>query len=195
MFDRILPREQFKGIGISDCLRIYEQHFTKAQKCWTHFLRKAIKLMLLHPEDTRYQPFFDELFAIFAAATAAKERMQQSAARAEKAATVTELKERIRSLCTDRETKLNKDTDKDFREFVNLQKLLIRNIDGLFTFIFIAEVDPTNNAAERGLRKTAQARNNYRTSKTDYGAKRRTIVSVHPFEMKGASLRTDDSMV
>lgn len=48
--------------------------------------------------------------------------------------------------------------------------------DELFTFVLHREVEPTNNISERMFRDTAQARNTNRTSKTEAGAKRRSVI-------------------
>ena len=45
--ETILPPEVFTGIGVSDHAAVYG-HFARAQKCWAHLLRKAIKLALLY---------------------------------------------------------------------------------------------------------------------------------------------------
>jgi hypothetical protein len=178
VLDRILPRKLFKGTGISDCYKIYEKRFTTAQKCWAHFLRKAIKLMLMYPEKKQYHDFFKELYKIFVEAKEIKEKSDK------KTEEVKKLEERIKRLCIENERKLLKDTLKDEREFVNLQKNLTRNIKDLFTFVIIKEVEPTNNNAEQGVRHVARARNNYQTSKTKKGAKRHSIIASVLFSLK-----------
>jgi transposase len=175
VLDKILPRETFKGIGITDCYKIYENYFPKAQKCWAHFLRKIIKLMLLHPGKQHYRRFFESLYRIF---SKAKELKQDSKlTHKQKKQKVEDLKQKIHTLCTEKDTKMSKDTLKDTREFVNLQKNLMRNNNDLFTFVLHKEVEPTNNRAEQALRFTAKARNNYQTSKTAKGSKRRSIIA------------------
>ena len=154
--------------------RIYVNRFEKAQKCWAHFLRKAIKLMLLYPEKDEYRAFFEKLFEIFTAGKKFKQKEKLNDKQKENKVKI--LQSKILTICKEKETKLSKTTDKDWREFVNLQKNLVRNLDDLFTFVMISEVEPTNNRAERGFRKTALARNNYQTSKTKKGAKRRSII-------------------
>ncbi len=66
---------------------------------------------------------------------------------------------------------------KEHREFVNLQKLLVKNIGDLFTFVLEKNVDPTSNLIEQALRKTALQRNAYQTSKSDAGAFRKSILT------------------
>jgi transposase len=175
VLDSILPRKEFKGIGVSDGYRIYEKYFKEAQKCWAHFLRKIIKLMLLYPEKKQYKAFFESLFEIFNKGK--KLKQDSKLTHKQKKQEVDLLKEQIQTLCTEKDTKINKDTPKDWREFVNLQKNLMRNINDLFTFVLHEGVEPTNNKAEQGLRFTAKARNNYQTSKTVKGSKRRSVIA------------------
>jgi transposase len=175
ILDLILPRNSFKGIGVSDCLKIYEKRFTQAQKCWAHFLRKAIELMLTHQHHQEYRRFFEELYAIFTDGRKAQD--DEALTEHQRKETVASLQARIAQLCTRHEEKIPKETEKDEREFINLQKRMMRNIDDLFTFVLIPEVEATNNRAERGFRKTAKARNNYQTSKTKKGADRRSTIA------------------
>ena len=175
ILDSILPRSKFKGIGISDCYKIYENYFRSSQKCWAHFLRKIIKLMLLHPNKKKYKLFFENLFELFKEGKLIKR--DQALTRKRKEEKVEDLKRKITSICKEKDAKLKKRTPKDRREFVNLQKNLIRNLNDLFTFVLHKEVEPTNNAAEQGLRFTAKARNNYQTSKTPKGSRRRSVIA------------------
>lgn len=178
VLDRILPRERFRGVGSSDCYKIYENRFKVAQKCWAHFLRKAIKLMLLYPEKKPYEKFFKSLYGIFTDAKALK--LQDT----KKDDGIVLLEERVKTLCTENERKLTKQTLKDEREFVNLQKNLIRNLKDLFTFVRITAVEPTNNTAEQGLRHVARSRNNYQTSKSKAGAERHSVLASVFFSLK-----------
>ena len=41
----VLDKTLFEGVLVSDDALVY-QNFSKAQKCWAHLLRKAIKLTL-----------------------------------------------------------------------------------------------------------------------------------------------------
>src|SRR3954449_9256417 len=64
VLEEILP-EDFGGIGVSDDYAVYRERFGQGQKCWAHLLRKAIALMLAHPEDSHYRQFFEHLLAVF----------------------------------------------------------------------------------------------------------------------------------
>ena len=66
--DRILPPDLFDGIGVSDDAAVYRNRFARAQKCWAHLLRKAIRLALLYPRKRRYQSFLDQLLELYTVA-------------------------------------------------------------------------------------------------------------------------------
>jgi transposase len=175
VLDAILPRDLFMGIGVTDCLKIYEKRFKRAQKCWAHFLRTAIKLMLDCPQSKEYKAFLKELYAIFKEGRKAQQDNALTDAQREEIALA--LQTRITALCHRAGEKIPKKAKKEQREFLNLQKRLMRNIDDLFTFVLVPQVEATNNRAERGFRKTAKARNNYQTSKTKKGADRRSVIA------------------
>ncbi|HEY9640447.1 MAG TPA: hypothetical protein V6C57_08185, partial [Coleofasciculaceae cyanobacterium] len=60
--------------------------------------------------------------------------------------------------------------------FLRLQHELITGIDALFVFVAHPQVEPTNNRSERNLRREAEVRKGGRTSKTQKGAGRRSII-------------------
>jgi hypothetical protein len=64
---QILDPATFAGTVISDDAAVYA-NFMQAQKCWAHFLRKAIKLTLMEPANTAYRQFTDRLLEIYHAA-------------------------------------------------------------------------------------------------------------------------------
>jgi transposase len=59
--DSILPPDVFDGVGVSDDAAVYRGRFARAQKCWAHLLRKAIRLAMLYPRTKTYQRFLDQL--------------------------------------------------------------------------------------------------------------------------------------
>jgi transposase len=182
---QILDPATFAGIVISDDAAVYT-NFSKAQKCWAHLLRKAIKLTLLEPTNDEYRRFTDRLLEIYRAACRVKrDRRLGDAGRARK---VAELDDEILDLCgpvwgaglPPREGPAN-----DYRLLVNeLMRLMLGR--QLFTFVTASPVEMprgealpvpgTNNEAERTLRSAAEARKTGRTSKTLRGARRRTVV-------------------
>lgn len=175
---RLLPKDSFAGIIVSDDAAVY-QGFTKAQKCWAHLIRKAIRFTLLQPDNAEYKDFLEGLLAVFRKAkrAAADQRLKNEG----RAARVAELFDDICELCFARCGEENcqpKADDETDREFHNLAHEVARLLcdEELFTFVLHPEADATNNEAERSLRGAAQDRRTGRTSKTLRGAQRRTIL-------------------
>jgi hypothetical protein len=173
--ETILPPDVFGGIAVSDNAAVYG-HFARAQKCWAHLLRKAIKLALLYPRKRTYQRFLDGLLKLYqdAKRAAADQRLGASGRQQR----VAEFEDRLWDLCLPhwRQTTANlKPHERDFANLVNelLDLLLDKE---LFTFVLEPTVEPTNNRTERLQRSPALDRKAGRTSKTAAGAERRTII-------------------
>ncbi len=183
--EQILNPETFAGIVISDDAAVYG-HFSKAQKCWAHLLRKAIKLTLMDPENEDYRHFTDRLLEIYRAACRVQRDKRLSNAGRERK--VDDLEDEILDLCLDlwgAELPPGEGPANDYRLLVNeLMRLMLAK--ELFTFVTAAPVKTpkgetmpvggTNNEAERTLRSAAEARKTGRTSKTPSGARRRTVI-------------------
>lgn len=172
--EEVLSRE-FDGTVITDFFSAYEKYFKGQQKCWAHLLRTMIRLMLQHPEQKEYKTFFDQLHAIFVAGK--KAQKNETFTEIQRQRNVILLQKKLRKLCARHEEKIPADACDDLRDFLNLQKRMIKYMDSLFTFVLHPEVEPTNNRAEQGFRKTSKARNNYQTSKTERGARRRSVLA------------------
>ena len=176
VLDEILPEDVFSGVAVSDDYAAYRKRFSRAQKCWAHLLRKAIKLMLAHPEKSAYRTFFEELLALFRQGKRSQQdRRLCEAGRQRK---VEQLEETFRSLCMRHRPQGEADLKDDAWEFANLLKELVRCLaEGeLFTFVLDPSVEPTNNVSEQRLRSDAKARQNYQTNKTPAGARRRSVI-------------------
>lgn len=173
----ILPKTSFTGILHSDNAAVYKGYL-KAQKCWAHLLRKAIKLVLLHPEECEYRFFLDELLAVFydAKRFAADQRFPDNG----RAAKVNELDNQLANLlvryCAEEPVVLLEQFDNDFENLV-FELVGLMSDDELFTFVRHMEAAATNNEAERSLRDTALARGSGRGSKTPRGARRRSVLT------------------
>lgn len=182
----ILDPATFAGLVFSDDAAIYA-NFTKAQKCWAHLLRKAIKLTLQEPNNLDYRNFADRLLEIYRTACRLQRDGRFSAAgRAQK---VTALDDEIVALCGPlwaAELPPLEGPDNDYRLLANeVMRLMLAQ--ELFQFVTAqpaqqpnGDTPPlgaTNNEAERTLRNPAQARDTGRTTKTLPGARRRTIVT------------------
>lgn len=175
VLDEILPSEIFQGVAVTDDYSVDRNRFTGAQKCWAHLLRKAIKLMLAHPEEPRYRNFFKELLALFREGKRCQQDGRLSAAGRQRK--LEAIRETFESLCM-RDRPEEQPTTADGKEFSNLPKELVRcyAADELFTFVLNPDVEPTNNRSERTFRDDATARKANRTSKTEAGAARRSVI-------------------
>ena len=173
---QILDKETFAGVIVSDDAAVY-QGFTKAQKCWAHLIRKAIKLTLQDPDNEVYRCFADRLLEIYNSAKriAADGRLGDAG----RASRVAELDDELLELCGERwldDDTSGSEIENDFRRLCNeIMRLML----GQELFVFVSEVGVVgnNNAAERQLRDDALARKTDRTSKTAHGAKRRSVIS------------------
>lgn len=183
---QILDPATFAGLVISDDAAVYA-HFTAAQKCWAHLLRKAIKLTLQEPNNAEYRRFADRLLAIYRAAC----RVQRDGrlGDAGRLRHVIRLDDEILALCGPTWLADRPPVDGvagDYRRLANeVMRLMLA--DELFPFVRAEPVEQpngttravggTNNAAERALRSPAQARQTGRTNKTLVGARRQTILT------------------
>src|SRR5262249_41959207 len=174
--DSLLPPEVFHGIGVSDDAAVYRQRFDQAQKCWTHLLRKAIRLALLYPHKQKYARFLDGLLELYrdAKRVAADGRLGKPGRKQR----IAELEGRLCTLCRPHWHEPSPEWKPHERDFANLvNELMQRPFDEeLFTFVLHPEVAPTNNATERLQRNAALERKAGRTSKTAAGAYRRSIL-------------------
>jgi len=172
----ILNKETFDGLLISDDAAVY-QGFTKAQKCWAHLIRKAIKLTLRAPENKTYRQFTDGLLEIYNKAKRIKAdgRLLNSTRAARAVALDDELLELCGARWLDEDTSGN-EIENDYRRLCNeIMRLMLTG--ELFSFVSEADAVGNNNAAERELRDSATARKTGRTSKTPSGAKRRSVIT------------------
>ena len=182
---QILDPATFAGMLISDDAAVYA-NFTRAQKCWAHLLRKAIKLTLLDPANAEYRRFTDRLLEIYYEACRVQRDRRLSAAG--RAAKVAALDDEILELCAAMwaaELPPGAGPEDDYRRLCNeLMRLMLE--EQLFTFVTAAPVQKpngemmpvsgTNNSAEQFLRSPAQARDTGRTNKTPVGGRRQTVI-------------------
>lgn len=164
----------FSGIGVTDDYSAYKNLFSEHQLCWAHLIRKAIKLALQNPDKKEYAEFLDDLCGIYQQAVRYQNDGRLTSGRESKAI---ELQEAIRNLCTRSGNTINKgSTPEDEATFIRLQNELINGLDCLFVFVVHPDVSPTNNQSERNIRPEAEVRKGGRTSKTQSGAKRRSVI-------------------
>jgi len=174
--DAMLPPEVFDGIGVSDDAAVYRDRFARAQKCWAHLLRKAIRLAMLYPRKKSYQRFLDGLLALYrdARRVAADGRLGEQGRKQR----VADLEGRLCDLIRPYAKEATPEMAPHERDFCNLAKELERLLlaEELFTFVLEPAVEPTNNGSERRLRGAALDRKSGRTNKTATGAHRRSVI-------------------
>lgn len=180
--ESILSPETFEGVLVSDDAAVYQQGY-HGQKCWAHLIRKAVKLVLLHPDDSVYSRFLEDLLTLFRDA----KRSSNDGRLGDKGRQIQvgEFEARLCDICHPHWPNITPGlpepqtaAESDFRNLVNeLLRLMVA--EQLFVFVLDPEVEATNNISERQLRNSALARKANRTNKTDTGANRQThIVSV-----------------
>lgn len=183
---QILDPATFAGLVISDDAAVYA-HFSQAQKCWAHLLRKAIKLTLQEPDNVDYRQFTDRLLEIYRAACRVQRdgRLSTPGRLSKVAALDDEILELCVGLWALELPPLQESPENDYRLLVNeVMRLMLDK--QLFTFVTAEPAVPpngqsepvsgTNNEAERTLRGAATARKTGRTNKTPVGARRQTII-------------------
>jgi hypothetical protein len=182
---QILDPATFQGIVISDDAAVYA-NFTQSQKCWAHFLRKAIKLTLMEPANAEYRQFTDRLLEIYREACRVQhDRRLSGEGRKGKVAV---LEDEVLELCAPMwvaELPPGEGPEDDYRLLCN-ELMRVMLAEQLFTFVTAEPVEKpngevlivsgTNNEAERTLRSPAQARGTGRTNKTVAGARRQTVI-------------------
>ena len=172
----LLKKDEFKGILVSDDAAVY-QGFDRAQKCWAHLIRKAVRLTLLKPNRSRYRRFLDELLEIYRGGKtiAADKRLSEAGRRKRVAELVTAVCDCTGGRFADQSTP----KDDAERDFVNLTHEIVRLLgeEELFTYAIYPEVAGTNNESERELRDPAQDRETGQTNKTPNGGRRRTVIT------------------
>jgi hypothetical protein len=174
--DAMLPPDVFNGIGVSDDAGVYQNRFTQGQKCWAHLLRKAIKLALMYPGESKYQQFLDGLLEIYrdGKRSAADGRLGEVGRKHR----VAELEGRLCGLLLPHPRETTPQMPRHEQDFTNLVNELGRLVmaEELFTFVLEPAVEATNNQSERNLRSPAQDRKAGRTNKTAKGAHRRSVI-------------------
>ena len=175
--------DAFGGIGVTDDYAAYKHMFTEHQLCWAHLIRKAIKLALQNPDEPEYATFLDELCCIYDDAKELRDANTSNATDEERTAVVKQLQARVDALCTRHQEKIIKSDSPDTAKtpahvetYILLQRELMKNLDCLFVFVKHPAVEPTNNRSERNVRREAEIRKGARTSKTDKGAIRRSVI-------------------
>jgi transposase len=181
---QLLDPATFLGLLISDDAAVYA-NFNRAQKCWAHLLRKAIKLTLQEPANATYRAFTDRLLEIYRAACRVQRDGRLGAAG--RSAKIAALDDDILELCGaiwGADLGRLEGLANDYR-LLSQELMRLMLAQQLFTFVAADPVTKpngetqaaagTNNEAERTLRNPGQARDTGRTNKTLVGARRQSI--------------------
>ena len=137
VLEAVLPG--FKGVIVCDGWRSYNGW--RRQRCWAHILREARYLLRAHPDSAAARDILERLRGIYGTACDASGKRMSKARRARVRAA---LLGHVRLVIDDN---WGSSVSRPF-----LTKLE-GAADDLFAFVLDPRVQPTNNAAERGLRE------------------------------------------
>lgn len=145
--------KDYAGVLVSDCLAVYDEVNAHQQKCYSHHLKALSQALEEAPSA-----YLEELRAMLQAAMALKKAALPGP----------ELAQR-RSALEQKAQELLSAPRSGWEEKVRLR--LFKQRDHLFTFLDHAEVEATNNLAERQLRPAVIARKLSCGNKTPAGAR------------------------
>jgi transposase len=155
----------FAGVLVSDCFLAYDAlHYTKA-KCAGHLLKRC-KALTESGNRTAVQ-FSQQLACLLRGGIKLKERQSRLTAHG------------YRVACGKLEAALDRLLERHYRQpdTARFAKLLRKQREHLFTFLYVAEVAPTNNAAERELRPAVIIRKTNGCNRSPEGATAHSILS------------------
>jgi transposase len=144
--------DRFSGVLVSDCLGIYDGVNPLQQKCYSHHLKAISEAMEEAPGD-----YLQQVKALLTGALALKKSEVKEPLRAQLRAALEESAQRLLSA-----------PQRGLAEKV--RNRLAKQRDHLFTFLDHAQVEATNNLAERQLRPAVIARKISCGNKTARGA-------------------------
>jgi transposase len=164
VIERMLGQD-FDGVLVSDCFLAYDPLTYAKSKCVGHLLRRCHTL--LESGNASAIRFSEQAARLFHGALNLKERQ----------ATLSELGYRI--ACGRLEAAFDRLLARPYRqpETARFVKLLRKQRPYLFTFLYVAAVAPTNNAAERELRPAVIIRKTNGCNRSSVGATAHAILS------------------
>lgn len=183
--EAILNPATFEGLVISDDASVYAQ-FKHQQKCWSHLIRKAVRISLMAPHDEKYKTFCEKLVTIYrdACRIKADQRFGIEGRREAVEGLTNAVIDLVQFEC-DTHTGKYEGAKEEYRLLIHeLLKLAVD--ESLFEFVITADATSpngqvvsasgTNNEAERSLRPVAIARKVNRGNKTLHGSRRQTVI-------------------
>ncbi len=164
--------DNYGGVLVSDCLKIYDDVNEDQQKCYSHHL-KAISSAEQFVEDSeKDKTRLEQIKNMLKRAIAIKKTKDQVTDEQYRAA-IKHLQNEANDLIPELEQieKQVEDQTIEFQEStIKVLKRFSRQKDHLFTFMEYDQVDATNNLAERRLRPAVISRKISCGNKTDKGA-------------------------
>lgn len=158
--------EDYDGVSTQDFYPSFDGAPGRKQKCWSHLLVAARKLMELKKPPPRSFEFYEGLTQIYEDAKALEQTLTSAEDR-ERA--FTELVGRLERFAT------QEGVWEDHR-LKTLVKRAQKYSRELFTFIICPGVEPTNNAAERALRPRVRQRKIWGCFRTENGSENADIL-------------------
>jgi transposase len=162
--ERVLGKE-FKGVLGCDCFPAYDPLEYRQQKCLGHLLRRCSRIALVQSDEA--VAFSQQVAHLLRRAMQLKKRQAEMSphgylgARGKVGATLDRL--------------LNQEVSDP--ENVKLVKLLTKQRHRLLTFLYVEEVDPTNNIAERRIRPAVIVRKISAGNRSDRGSETHAILT------------------
>ncbi len=155
----------FAGVLVSDCFLAYDPLDYVKAKCAGHLLKRC-KALTESSNRTAVQ-FSQQLAGLLRGAIKLKERQARLSPHG------------YRVACGRLEAALDRLLERLYRQpdTARFAKLLRKQREHLFTFLYVAEVPPTNNAAERELRPAVIIRKTNGCNRSQAGATAHSILS------------------
>ena len=158
--------EDYDGVSTQDFYPSFDGAPGRKQKCWTHLLVAARKLV----EQKKPPPESSEFYAGLA-------QIYEDAKAVERTLTSTEDRERAFAEFVDRLERFAAQEGKwEHHQLKTLAKRALKYSRELFTFILCPGVEPTNNAAERALRPRVRQRKIWGCFRTEKGSENADIL-------------------
>jgi transposase len=153
----------YRGVLISDFYCGYNRIICEKQKCWTHLLRELHVLKEKHPKNREVWYFSERLKRFFKRACDLKEENSKGR----------EVDRQISRLETDTIKFLAKRFEN--KRLKTLVKRMTKYYFELYTFIR-ADVEPTNNPAEREIRPAVLMRKTSYCNRSEWGKQNQAIL-------------------
>ena len=167
--------ESYGGTLITDFYAAYDKIDCAKQKCWTHLLRELRELKVKYPKSKEIKQFSQRLKRLYKRGTALEELFGSGV----------DITKRLGRLQIDTENGALK--KHRHHELKRLAKRLWKYRKELYVFVENAEVDATNNRAEREQRPAVLLRKISYCNRSAQGAKNQAILmsSIRTAEKQG----------